>query len=92
MLTEFSGGAARPHHFASNHLSTATERPTPPIVRRHAHVLRISGELWEGLQRMAAQELRSVNAQIEYLLREAVSKHGRRITGASSKARKADES
>ena len=28
---------------------------------------------------MAAQELRSVNAQIEFLLREAVAKRGRRL-------------
>jgi len=35
-------------------------------------LLRIGPELWEELQRMAAEELRSVNGQIEYLLREAV--------------------
>jgi hypothetical protein len=39
----------------------------------------MSAELWDELQRLAAQELRSVNAQIEYLLREAVAKRGRRI-------------
>ncbi len=44
---------------------------------RKALVLRISEDLWEELRRMAAQDLRSVNAQIEYLLREAVSKRGR---------------
>lgn len=46
---------------------------------RKAFVLRISEELWEELRRMAAQELRSVNAQIEYLLREAVARRGRRL-------------
>jgi hypothetical protein len=46
---------------------------------RKAFVLRINEDLWEELRRMAAQELRSVNAQIEYLLREAVSKRGRRL-------------
>jgi hypothetical protein len=35
-------------------------------------LLRISPELWDELQRMAAEEFRSVNGQIEYLLREAV--------------------
>lgn len=35
-------------------------------------LLRIGSELWDELQRMAAEELRSVNGQIEYLLREAV--------------------
>ena len=48
---------------------------------RKAFVLRISKELWDELQRMAAQELRSVNAQIEYLLREAVGKRGRGVHG-----------
>ncbi|MFB3882900.1 MAG: hypothetical protein ACE149_16670 [Armatimonadota bacterium] len=48
---------------------------------RKAFVLRINKDLWDELQRMAAQELRSVNAQIEYLLREAVAKRGRRLRG-----------
>ena len=46
---------------------------------RKAFVLRINEDLWEELRRMAAQELRSVNAQIEYLLREAVVKRGRQL-------------
>ncbi len=37
-------------------------------------LLRISPELWESLNRWAKDELRSVNAQIEYVLREAVRK------------------
>jgi hypothetical protein len=48
------------------------------VSERKAFVLRINQDLWEELQRMAAQELRSVNAQIEYLLREAVARRGRR--------------
>jgi len=48
------------------------------VPERKALVLRISKELWDELQRMAAQELRSVNAQIEYLLREALRKRGRK--------------
>ena len=39
---------------------------------RKAFVLRIPPELWEDLQRMAADDLRSVNAEIEFLLNEAV--------------------
>ncbi len=42
--------------------------------KRKAILLRISPELWERLNRWAADDLRSVNAQIEYLLREAVRK------------------
>ena len=36
-------------------------------------VMRIDPELWADLERLAATELRSVNGQIEYLLREALS-------------------
>ena len=39
---------------------------------RKSFPLRISPELYEELRRWAAQEFRSVNGQIEYLLREAV--------------------
>ncbi len=40
-------------------------------------LLRIDPELHEALQRWAADELRSVNAQIEYALRRAVQDAGR---------------
>ncbi len=39
--------------------------------------LRIDPALWAEIERMAAAELRSVNAQVEYLLREAVRRRGR---------------
>jgi hypothetical protein len=35
-------------------------------------LLRISPELWDELNRWAADEMRSVNAQIEFLLHQAV--------------------
>ena len=38
-------------------------------------LLRINPELWNDLNRWANDELRSLNAQIEYVLREAVRKH-----------------
>lgn len=41
---------------------------------RKAFPLRLSPELYEQLRRWAEQECRSVNGQIEYLLREAVTK------------------
>ena len=34
-------------------------------------LLRISPELWDELERWASAEMRSVNAQIEFLLRDA---------------------
>jgi hypothetical protein len=39
--------------------------------------LRIDPVLWGEIERMAAQELRSANAQVEYLLRQALIQRGR---------------
>jgi hypothetical protein len=44
---------------------------------RKAFLLRLPPELWAELEKWAADELRSVNAQIEYLLRDAVQKRKR---------------
>lgn len=41
--------------------------------------LRIDPILWAEIERMAAQELRSANAQVEYLLRQALLQRGRKI-------------
>ena len=42
---------------------------------RKAFLLRLPHELWKELERWAGEELRSVNGQIEYVLRQAVMKH-----------------
>lgn len=47
---------------------------------KKAYPLRIDPALWDQLQRLAANELRSVNAQIEFLLRESLVRRGIRIT------------
>ena len=44
---------------------------------KKAYPLRISTPVQEAVQRWADDELRSVNAQIEYLLRDALRKAGR---------------
>lgn len=41
--------------------------------------LRIDPAVWAEIERLAAQELRSVNAQVEFLLREALARRGRKI-------------
>lgn len=41
---------------------------------RKAFLLRVPPELWKELERWAADDLRSVNAQIEFLLRQAVAR------------------
>ena len=42
------------------------------MTARKQFLLRIDPELWAELERWAAADLRSVNAQVEWLLREAV--------------------
>lgn len=49
-------------------------------------VLRIDPRLWAEIERLAAQELRSANAQIEYLLREALARRGRQVAPAADPA------
>jgi len=44
---------------------------------RKSFLLRIPPDLWKHLEKWAADELRSVNGQIEYLLRQAVEKRKR---------------
>lgn len=46
--------------------------------------LRIDPVLWAEIERMAAQELRSANAQVEYLLRQALQQRGRKLPEAGS--------
>jgi hypothetical protein len=44
---------------------------------KKAYPLRISAEVLDALQRWAEDELRSANAQIEYVLRDALRRAGR---------------
>lgn len=50
--------------------------PPPP---KKAFPLRIEPALWDALERAAATDLRSVNAEIECLLREALGRRGIKI-------------
>lgn len=43
---------------------------------RKSILLRIPPDLWEQINRLAQSELRSTNAQIEFLLREAMKRRG----------------
>ncbi len=53
------------------------------MAKKKAFVIRIQREMMEAMEKWAADEFRSVNGQIEYLLSEALKKSGR-------KKRKAD--
>jgi hypothetical protein len=44
---------------------------------RKQYLLRVDPDLWAEVEKWAADELRSVNAQVEYILREAVRRRGR---------------
>lgn len=47
------------------------------MAEKKAYPLRMSPEVLDAIQRWADDELRSLNAQIEYVLREALRKSGR---------------
>ncbi|MEO8935251.1 MAG: hypothetical protein ABI277_08200 [Burkholderiaceae bacterium] len=56
---------------------------------KKSFLLRVDPMLWTELERLAAAELRSVNAQVEYLLREALAKRGVSPKGKAPAKRKA---
>ncbi len=47
------------------------------MAERKAYPLRIGADVLDNMQRWADDELRSLNAQIEYVLRDALRKQGR---------------
>lgn len=51
---------------------------------RKAFLLRINPELWNELESWAAEELRSVNGQVEYLLKQAVAARKRRAASGEA--------
>ncbi len=57
------------------------------MAEKKAYPLRISTDVLDAMQRWSNDELRSLNAQIEYVLREALRKGGRLKTeqGKASK-------
>ena len=54
---------------------------------RKAYPLRVDPDLWSAVERCAAAELRSVNAQVECLLREALKSRGVKL-GAPTPVRR----
>jgi hypothetical protein len=57
-------GLSRHQHRHALHLTVSSERK--------AFLLRVPQELWNELEKWAGDDLRSVNAQIEFLLRQAL--------------------
>jgi hypothetical protein len=67
-------------------LERAFARANPGDVKDHvmksrkSFLLRINPDLYEALEAWARQELRSINGQIEYIIKEAVRKRGKNIS------------
>lgn len=59
---------------------------------RKAFLLRVDPELWSELETWAADELRSVNGQVEYLLRQAVQKRKKAAAAANENSGSAGQS
>ena len=54
-------------------------------------ILRIDPAVWAEVEALAAQELRSANAQAEMLLREALARRGRKVATPRAVARETDD-
>jgi hypothetical protein len=54
---------------------------------RKAYPLRVDPNLWAAVERCAAAELRSVNAQVECLLREALAERGVKLKAPQARKR-----
>ena len=55
---------------------------------KKAFLLRVDPALWAEIERLAGAELRSVNAQVEYLLREALRSRGATPTESAPPSRR----
>ena len=58
-----------------------------PDGERKAYPLRVDPALWAAVERCAAADLRSVNAQVECLLREALSARGVKLKSPAARRR-----
>ncbi|MDP3736562.1 MAG: toxin-antitoxin system HicB family antitoxin [Hyphomonadaceae bacterium] len=56
-----------------------------PSPGKKSFALRLDPALHAAIERLASQELRSVNAEIEFLLREALKKQGVKVKDSEGK-------
>jgi hypothetical protein len=61
------------------------------VPAKKSYPLRISPDVLSAMRRWSDDELRSLNAQIEYVLRDALRKSGRLTQGAEKAAENAEE-
>ena len=64
------------------------------MAERKQYPLRIDTEVWQAVQRWASDDFRSVNAQVEWILRDALKRAGRlgKTTGGEGLSGPAPES
>jgi hypothetical protein len=62
------------------------------VAKRNAFLLRIDPEILESLRRWADDDLRSLNAQIDFLLRRSLREAGRLPVAKATASRAAPES
>lgn len=60
------------------------------MAERKAFLMRVDPAVWTEVERLAQSELRSVNAQIEFLLRDALARRGIQPRVAATRS-KSDE-
>jgi len=58
------------------------------VSEKKKFLLRLDAELYDALEKWAADELRSVNGQMEYILKEAVRRSGRLLEVRTREVRK----
>jgi hypothetical protein len=61
------------------------------VAERKAFLLRIDPAVLDALQRWAADDLRSLNSQIEFVLRRALQREGRPVRAQSARTPPATE-
>jgi hypothetical protein len=61
--------------------------PPPSAPPKKAFPLRVEPALWAALERTAAADIRSINAEIEVLLREALARRGIKIAAPEPRPR-----
>ncbi|MGN0071482.1 MAG: Arc family DNA binding domain-containing protein [Atopobiaceae bacterium] len=54
---------------------------------RKQYPLRIDSDIWDAIQKWAADDMRSANGQVEYLLRDALKRAGRLPKKSSQKSK-----
>ena len=55
------------------------------MAKRKQYPLRIDPEVWDAIQRWAADDMRSANGQVEFILRKALREAGRLPASDSSR-------